>query len=320
MQNKGAVKLLAVLLTLVCIYQLSFTLVTKNTEANAKKYAKGNLIKESNYLDSISGKTVYNLLWLRKFSFKECKEREINLGLDLKGGMNVILEVSVPDLILSLSNYNKDTTFQKALEKAKKMRMKSQKDFITLFGEAFKEVDANARLAAIFNTIELKDKITYNSTNEEVIKVIREQTNAAIDNSFKILRTRIDKFGVIQPNIQRMETAGRLQVELPGVKDPKRVRKLLQGTANLEFWETYENSQVIKTLWDANNLIAKIESSKEPAIDSTLLKKGAKPAKSKGIEKVIKADSTKEGLALLNAIKNDTNKKDSSLLASQTSK
>lgn len=219
---------MAVLLTLVCLYQLSFTLVTKQEESKAKKITKGDIIREGNYLDSISSKTVYNFLGLRKFTYRDCKEREINFGLDLIGGMDIILEVSVPDLVMSLSNYNKDATFLKAYNLAQKKHKTSQKDFITLFNESFTEVDPNARLAAIFNTIELKDKISFNSTNEDVIKVIREQCNGAIDNSFKILRTRIDKFGVVSPNIQKMGTAGRLNVTLPGVKDKKRVRKLLQ--------------------------------------------------------------------------------------------
>jgi SecD/SecF fusion protein len=318
MQNKGAVKLLALLLTLVCVYQLSFTFVTLRVESKAKKFAKGDPALYEHYLDSLSGKEVYNIL-IKNYTFKDCKEREINLGLDLKGGMNVILEVSLADLVQSLSGYNKDTTFVKAFNKAKEKLLTSQKDFITLFGEAIKEVDPNARLAAFFSTMELKDKVKYNSTNEEVLKVIRDESTAAIDNSFKILRTRIDKFGVVQPNIQKMETAGRLLVELPGVKDPKRVRKLLQGTANLEFWETYENSDVIKSLWDANTRIAEIENSKSTAKDTlknAIASKDAKQLK-KGDEKVkqAKSDTAKSGeVALLKQMKGDTTaKKDTSI-------
>ena len=331
------------MLTLVCIYQLSFTLVTKLTEKKAKEFAKIKIAKEfvklnpqkeascldsisASYLDSISGKVTYNFIGLRKFTYKECKEREINLGLDLQGGMNVILEVSVPDLIMSLSNYNKDTTFLKAFEKAKEKQKTSRTDFITLFGESFKEVDPNARLAAIFNTIELKDKINFNSTNDDVIKVLRDQTNGAIDNSFKILRTRIDKFGVVQPNIQRMEAKGRLMVELPGVKDPQRVRRLLQGTANLEFWETYENSEIIKSLWDANKKIAEIESGASKLNDTSTLvaqNKSNKKIAKKGLksEKQVKKDTTgSEGLALLEKIKQDTSKtKDTTLATEQNS-
>jgi len=326
MQNKGAVKLLAVLLTLVCLYQLSFTWITKVTENQAKdyavKYAKqytnvGTTKQsqyldslKSHYLDSISSKDVYNFLFgVRKFTYKDCKEREINLGLDLQGGMNVVLEVSVSDLVMSLSNFSKDTTYLKAFEKAKEKQKTSRTDFISLFAESFKEVDPNARLAAIFSTMELKDKINFNSTNDDVIKVLREQTNSAIDNAFKILRTRIDKFGVVQPIIQKMETAGRISVDLPGVKDPNRVRKLLQGTANLEFWETYENPEVIKNIWDANTKIAEIENATKSNIDSTKVsvsKKGKQKNNSGKIgknAKVAGVDTANKVNALLNKIK-----------------
>ncbi len=322
MQNKGAVKLLAVLLTLVCIYQLSFTCKTKIIENSAKKFSKGDLAKEAHYLDSISTKEVYNLAGLRNFTYKECKEREINLGLDLQGGMNVILEVSVPDLVMSLSNYSKDTTFLKAFEKAKEKQKTRRTDFITLFKESFNEVDPNARLAAIFSTMELKGKVNFNSSNDDVIKVIRDQTNAAIDNSFKILRTRIDKFGVVQPVIQRMETAGRISVDLPGVKDPSRVRRLLQGTANLEFWETYENSEVIQNLWDANIKIAQIEKALKSTVDSTSKAESKKESKlafnknKKNVNAEAKKDTIKDkGLALLDKMNKDTvSKKDTSLV------
>lgn len=173
--------------------------------------------------------------------------------------MNVTLEVSVVDVIKALSNYSKDTTFISAINLAKKMQRETQEDFVTLFGQAFEEIDPNGRLAAIFNTIELKDRISFNSTNEEVLKVIRDETQSAIDNSFNVLRTRIDKFGVSQPNIQSLETSGRILVELPGVKDPERVRKLLQGTANLEFWETYDHTEVYDYLMQANAKIKEIE-------------------------------------------------------------
>jgi SecD/SecF fusion protein len=340
MQNKGAVKLLAILLTLVCIYQLSFTLVTKlqenkakeyakvtpATQSEAKEYAQGDqmkeqqyidsvsTLKEEKYLDSISGKEVYNL-GFKKYTYRECQEKEISLGLDLKGGMNVILEVSVVDVINSLSNYNKDTTYLKAIALAKKMQENSQEDFVTLFGKAFKQVDPNARLAAVFNTFELKEKINYNSTNEDVLKVIREQTNAAIDNSFKILSTRINKFGVVSPNIQKLQTAGRLLVELPGVKDPKRVRKLLQGTANLEFWETYENSEVYQYLLDANAKIKGINDAAKSLKDSVAVASNIKTKiKDKKADKA-KVDTSKNDVALLDQLKSDTTKTtDTSLL------
>lgn len=308
MQNKGAVKLLAILLALVCLYQLSFTLVTYIYEKKAREYAKGDLVKEMNYLDSIAGKEVYNFLYLKRFTFKECKEREINLGLDLKGGMNVILEISIPDIVMALSNYNQDTTFLRAMQIAREEYKTSQSDFITLFGKAFNRVDPNARLAAIFGTKELKDKINYNSSNDEVLKVLRQEADAAINNSFKVLRTRIDKFGVVAPNIQRMSTPGRLLVELPGVKDPKRVRKLLQGTASLEFWETYENSEIYNSLLEANKKIKDIQASVEDSIQKSKAEKEV-TAKSKS-----KTDTSKSEVALLEKLKADSVKTDTSAL------
>ena len=161
--------------------------------------------------------------------------------------MNVTLEVSVDDLIRALSNYNNDSTFNAALRQARLMQRGSQEDFVTLFGQAFEEIDPNARLASIFLTLELREKININTTNQEVLDVIRDETNAAIDNAFNIIRTRIDRFGVAQPNIQQLQTKGRILVELPGVKDQNRVRNLLQGTAMLEFWETYENQRFIRS-------------------------------------------------------------------------
>ncbi len=263
MQNRGFVLTFAVLFFLVSVYQLSFTWVASNVRKEAKEFAQGNPKKERQYLDSIAGKPVYNFLGIKKFTYREVKERELNLGLDLKGGMEVILEVSVEDVIRSLANYSTDTTFNKALKLAKEMQKNSQEDFVTLFGKAFQQVDPNGRLAAIFNTLDLKDKINYNSTNEEVLKVIREEVQSAIDNSFNVLRTRIDRFGVTQPNIQRLETAGRILIELPGVKDPERVRRLLQSTARLEFWETYDNREIYQYLLKANDVIREMNKLKE---------------------------------------------------------
>lgn len=257
MRNKGAIKFIAIALALVCVYQLSFTYVTKQVEKKAKAYAKSDSKREFHYLDSISTETVYNFLWIRKYTYKECKEREINLGLDLKGGMNVTLEVSVVDLIKSLSNYNTDPSFLQAIKLAE--TMDPSKDFIVRFGDAFEKVAPNAKLAAIFNTVELRDRISYNSTNKEVLAIISKEAEGAIKNSFNIIRTRIDKFGVAQPNIQQLENSGRILVELPGVKEPQRVRKLLQGTASLEFWETYENTEIYPILEAANAKIKEIQ-------------------------------------------------------------
>lgn len=252
MQNKGLIKAFAILMALVCAYQLTFTFKARQVEKDAVEYAKGDKAKELFYLDSMSSETVYNFLGLKKYTYKDVKALEMNLGLDLKGGMNVTLEVSVVDLIRSLSNYSMDSTFNAALKRAVLLQRDSQDDFVTLFGRAFEQVDPNASLAAIFNTLELKEKVKYNSTNEEVLNVIREETDAAIDNAFNVIRTRIDRFGVAQPNIQPLQTRGRILVELPGIDDPARVRKLLQGTATLEFWETYENNEVYPVLMQIN--------------------------------------------------------------------
>ncbi len=263
MRNRGIIRAFAIAMALVCLYQLLFTWKTWTIEKEAKKYADGDYKKEAQYLDSISNTVVYNFLGLRKYTYNECKEREINLGLDLKGGMNVILEVSVSDVVKALANYNPDPTFQQALAKAAQMQQNSQEDFITLFGRAFREIDPNARLAAIFRTPELGDKITFDASNDDVLRVLRTESNSAIDNAFNIIRTRIDRFGVVQPNIQQLETKGRILVELPGVKDPERVRKLLQGSANLEFWETYENSEILQQyLVPANAKIKELEDAK----------------------------------------------------------
>ncbi len=259
MQNKGAILTFAILLAAVCLYQLSFTFKARQVEKAAVEYAQGDPDKEFYYLDSISGEVVYNFLGLKQFTYKDVKGLELNLGLDLKGGMNVTLEVSVDDLIRALSNHNNDSTFNAALVRAREMQRGSQEDFVTLFGRAFEEIDPNARLASIFLTLELRDKININSTNSEVIDVIRAETNAAIDNAFNIIRTRIDRFGVAQPNIQQLQTKGRILVELPGVKDQSRVRSLLQGTAMLEFWETYENQEVYPYLLQANERIRELQ-------------------------------------------------------------
>ncbi len=259
MQNRGAILTFTILFFLVSIYQLSFTWKSSQVKKQAKEYAQGNIALERQYLDSISGEPVYNVLGIKDFTYREVKERELNLGLDLKGGMEVVMEISTIDVIKSLANYSKDTTFTQAIALAKKMQRNSQSDFLTLFGEAFIQIAPQGKLASIFNTIELKDKINYNSTNDEVIKVLRENIQSAIDNSFNILRSRIDRFGVTQPNIQRLEgTTGRVLIELPGIKEPERVRKLLQGTANLEFWETYDNQEVYQYLLEANKRIKEL--------------------------------------------------------------
>ena len=260
MQNKGFVKVFAVLLTLVCMFYLSFSFVTRHYNSKAAEYAGGDPVKESSYLDSLSTQKV----WLG-YTLKQCREMEISLGLDLKGGMNVVLELNVADVIRSLSNNNQDENFNKALDLAYAHQATSQKDFIDLFAEEYKKLDNGARLSAIFSTFELKDKITPQSSDAQVIAVLKEELKSAIDNSFNVLRTRIDRFGVVSPNIQRLETAGRILVELPGVKEPERVRKLLQGSANLEFWETYNLPEIYQQLVAADNMLATIRKSDDTA-------------------------------------------------------
>ena len=251
MQNKGFITAFAVLLSLVCLFYLSFNVVTSYYNKQAKEYANGDKMAEYHYLDSLATEQV----WLG-YTLKECREKELGLGLDLKGGMNVILEVSVPDIVRTLAGNSKDATFNKAMDLAIERQASSQKDFLELFNEAYTELDPNARLAAIFTTFSLKDRINLKSTNEEVISVLKEEVQATVDNSYNVLRTRIDRFGVVQPNIQRLETNGRILIELPGIKEPERVRKLLQGSANLEFWETFNLTEIYGDLEKANAIIA----------------------------------------------------------------
>ncbi len=297
MQSKGAVRFFAIALSVVCLYQLSFTLITRNVEKKAIEFSNGDPIKEKAYLDSVSTQGVFNILF-KNYTYQECKEREINLGLDLKGGMNVTMEVSVVELIRSMGNFSTDPTFNKALADAAEMQKNSQKDFVTLFGEAFTKIDPNAKLAAIFSTKDLQDKVAFNSTNAEVLKVINSEANNAIDRSFNILRTRIDKFGVTQPSIQKVGN-GRILIELPGVKDRDRVRKLLQGTAKLEFWETYNNQEVFKYLTDINTLLKDLGNGKKDSTkaDSSIAKKDTSKAATNGLLAQLKskADSGAAG-------------------------
>lgn len=249
MQNKGFVKVLAVLLTLVCLFYLSFSFVTAYYTNKASEYSKGDVRMEQHFLDSLANKKV----WLGNYTLKQCREMEIGLGLDLKGGMNVILEVSVADVVKALADNKPDAAFNKALASASALQATSQDDFVTLFSREYQKEAPGARLSELFATQKLKDKISQKSTDQEVEKVLREEIRAAIDNSYNVLRTRIDRFGVVQPNIQRLEDRmGRIMVELPGIKEPERVRKLLQGSANLEFWETYHAREVVPYLQTAD--------------------------------------------------------------------
>jgi SecD/SecF fusion protein len=295
MKSKGAVKLFAIAMAVVSVFQLSFTWVTYRIEKEAKAFAEGDVIKERAYLDSIAREPVYNL-GFAEYTYLQCKERELNLGLDLQGGMNVTLEVSLGEMVRALANNNPDPGFNKAIELAAEKMKTSQADYVTLFGEAYKETVPEGRLAAIFANQTNKDRIKVSSTNEEVLVYLREEANQAIDRSFQILRARIDKFGVTQPNIQKLEGSGRILVELPGVDNPTRVRKLLQGSAKLEFWETYDTAEAFKHLSSANDMLAKVMKSEAGTkSDST---------------KTDTAASALAGLAKPSAIKPDSTKKD----------
>ena len=287
MQNRNAIKVFAILFAIVCLYQLSFTWIAGGVQDDAVEYAntyiqnsKETLIsefqnstndslvdsiivneylevekdkREKYYLDSISSETVYDI-WAKEYTYKECQEREINLGLDLKGGMNVTLEVSVVDVIKALSNNSDDEDFNSAIANSQQMQKNSQEDFVTLFAMEYEKLSPENGLAVLFMA-QMRDQIKINSTNLDVIKVIRAEVEDAISRSFNILRSRIDRFGVTQPNIQRLETSGRILVELPGIKEPARARKLLQSTAKLEFWETYEYAELLPSLEDANKYL-----------------------------------------------------------------
>ncbi|MCX6230676.1 MAG: protein translocase subunit SecDF [Bacteroidetes bacterium] len=329
MQNKGAIKTFAILFAFVCLYHLSFTYKTYRVEKDAREYANnpevlriakqmanGDVLKETFYIDSLSkarekyyldslqNEVIYNL-GIRKYTFKECKEREINLGLDLKGGMNVTLEVSMVDILKTMSGKSTDSTFNKAINLAVKKQKTSQKDFVTLFAESFNEVDPNAKMAAIFS-YELKGKINVNSTNEEVIKAIRKETNDAFDRTYQILRQRIDKFGVAQPNIQALKQSERILVELPGVKDPERVRKLLQGTAQLEFWETFEFKEIAQNFVDADKLLASVQSLDN--LNDTLQVKDSANIKAAKKDSLLAKNDKDSSKTLLDKLKKDTSK------------
>ena len=245
MQNKGFVKVFAVLLTLVCVFYLSFSFVTRHYTNKAKEIANGDTKVEQDYLDSLSNEKV----WLGNYTLKQCREMEISLGLDLKGGMNVILEVSIPDVIKALADNKPDENFNQALATAAKQATSSQDDVITLFIKEYHRIAPDAKLSELFATQQLKDKVNQKSSDAEVEKVLRSEVKAAVENSYNVLRTRIDRFGVVQPNIQSLEDRmGRIMVELPGIKEPERVRKLLQGSANLEFWETYTAKELLPVM------------------------------------------------------------------------
>ena len=294
MQIRGTVRFFAIVFVIVSLYSLSFTYCTRKVEKEAKDYAfseqthnealilaEGDSLrerviydslaslKESRYLDSMSSEVAYNIL-IKKYTYQECKEKELNLGLDLKGGMNVTLEISEADIIIALSGNNQSSAFTKAILMASEKQKNSQDEYLSLFVESIRELEPNKPLASYFLTREMNDKINTNTTDDEVIDILSDEIDGAIDRTFLVLRKRIDRFGVTQPNIQKLSTQGRILVELPGVKDPTRVRKILQGTAKLEFWETWEFNEVRPLLEQANEQLRKILS-KEDLTSDTLI-------------------------------------------------
>ena len=322
MQSKGAIRFFAILLVIACIWQLSFTLVTsiennkaeKRAEAAAEQFmqtpAYANLAEEDRafyvdslkkiesrrYTDSLSAEKIYF-----GQTFKEVQAKEINLGLDLKGGMNVMLQVQLQDLVKALSGGNTSPEFLQAVELAKQRSVNSQSDFITLFGEAWKEVGNGQRLAQIFGTYEMRDRIKPESTDEQVLSVVREEAESAVANSFNVLRNRIDRFGVTQPSIQKLGNTGRILVELPGVKEPERVRKLLQGTASLEFWTTFDNQEIYPFLVEANALLAQTLEVEETVEEAPAEEAAA--AETDLVAEEIKANEAAENDADLDAYK-----------------
>ena len=279
MQNKGTIRLFTILLALVSVYQLYFTFKAKSVENDAVEYANGDAVKQQYYLDSIAEQPVMTFMGIKDFTYTEVKEKELNLGLDLKGGINVILQVSVKDILVGLSNDSKNPVFNAALSKASKAQLDSQDDYLTLFFKAFAEENKaqgnKTKLAAadIFGNKDLRGKVNFEMTDGEVEDVIRTESDGAIDRAFTVLRARIDKFGVAQPNIQRLENSGRILVELPGVKDAERVKKLLQSTAQLEFWETYKNTQTMAYLQSVNvRLRDLVEVPKTPKTEADIVK------------------------------------------------
>ena len=296
MQNKGIVKFITLLLVLVCIFYLSFSFVTRHYESKAA--AMGEEAGQE-YLDSIMNEKVY----LGIYSLKQCREMEIGLGLDLKGGMNVVLEVSVPDVIAVLADHKTDAAFVKSMEEAKREEESSQDDFVSLFIKSYHKNAPGHRLAEVFATQQMKGKVSTQSTDAEVERALRAEVQSAVDNSFNVVRNRIDKFGVVQPNIQKLEgQTGRIMVEMPGIKEPERVRKLLQGSANLEFWETYNSQEIVPLLMQLNQRYAALDSTSAPAAPAEAAEADSAEAQ---------PDSVKGGLAAAIAAKGTAKKADS---------
>ncbi len=308
MQNRNVIKIFAILFAIVCLYQLSFTWVADKVEEDAIEYANNfpedqKQDKVKFYLDSIGSEEVYNIL-IASYTYNQCKQREINLGLDLKGGMNVTLEVMVVDVLKALSNNSKDSIFNKAINNTLLAQENSQDDFVTLFALEYEKIALfpNKGLSAIFATPDLREKIQFSSSNDEVIDVLVFEVEEAISRSFNILRSRIDRFGVTQPNIQRLETAGRILVELPGIKNPERARKLLQSTAQLEFWETYEYGELFSQLEEVNTYLRDVKSEENNSEEEINEEISAIST----TDKIDESDSLSEENLLLAGLENDT--------------
>ena len=297
MQNKGIVKFVALVLMLVCIFYLSFSFVTRYHENKAAAMTEE---QGQEYLDSIMNEKVYCGI----YSFKQCREMEIGLGLDLKGGMNVILEVSVPDVVDVLADHKTDAAYQKAMEEAKKEEETSQEDFISLFIKHWKKDNSGRPLAAIFATQQMKGKVSTSSSDAEVERALRAEVQSAVDNSFNVVRNRIDKFGVVQPNIQKLEgQSGRIMVEMPGIKEPERVRKLLQGSANLEFWETYNTKEIVPLLSQLDQKYAAAASTDAAAAtDTTAVDSAATQTAANDLAAKLNAGKAKDSKADAKAI------------------
>ena len=304
MQNKGVIKLLAVLLAIACVYQLSFSFATRRVEKKAAEYAATYPVElqdkmEQQYLDSIQNLPVYSL-GIVDYTYKECQEKEINLGLDLKGGMNVMLEVQQGDVLKSLSDDSQDPKFLEALSLTSE-QTRDGGDYIAVFAKNYAQVSGGQPLALIFNTPSMKE-INANSTDEEVLKVLRAESDDAIAASYDILRSRIDRFGVTSPNIQRLPNSNRILVELPGVKEPERVRKLLQGSASLEFWETYSTNELMGALEQADALLRNIKSSEvAPAEEAEEVAEEAAPAEDNALVAEV-AEQTSEAAVATEAM------------------
>ena len=305
MQNKGIVIVTAILLTLASIFYLSFSVATSYYDSQAAKIEDP--IAQQDYKDSVK--------YLGIYSYKNCLETQIGLCLDLKGGMNVILEISVPDVIEVLADHKSDAAFRKSMEEAKKEEETSQSDFISLFVKAYQKNAPGHRLAEIFATQQLKGKVSTQSTDKQVIAVLREEVQSAIDNSFNVVRNRIDKFGVVQPNIQKLEGQdGRIMVEMPGIREPERVRKLLQGSANLEFWETYNSQEIVPYLSQLDQLAAnagseKVDTVKAEAADTTKAEVAAAEKTEAQPKFEIKKNDAKADVAKANDAKSELAKK-----------